>query len=145
MTRRLAVLAILIGACPINAPPRTLPSKRSPTRRLVHSGSSFHLAPEDDVKKATEKAESKLREYRKEQSRKALIVQLIKQRPAMKQELDQETAQLNSQIQALQQQQNMIRQQPRGIGRIATWRTARSITKSTRSNKALTACVSSKP
>ena len=127
MFQRLAVLAVLVGAGATYARAAEESEQLLAAKKLVRSGSMFLLRAEDDVRKASEAADAKLKEYRRasawehdstrnEADRKTLAAALTKQRTAMKQEMDQFLPQLQGQIREIQQQQQMLNQQRAAMG-----------------------------
>jgi hypothetical protein len=83
------------------------------------SVATYVLKAEDDVKKAADAAEARLKELRRvvyseknasrsEAEKKALLADLTKQRAALKQQMDQTLPQIRAQMQILAQQQNQL-------------------------------------
>ncbi len=127
MSRRLAVVAFLVCAGPAFVSGAEEPEKVLAGKTLIRSGASYLLRAEDDVKKAADAADAKLREYRRasawdkdsvrgEAEKKALAADLTKQRAAMKEQMPQVQAQLQAQIQELQMEQAMLQQQRGSMG-----------------------------
>ena len=82
----------------------------------LHRSAAMYVARgEDEVKKASDAAELRLKEYRLAVARERGAVQdlmtLTKQRDALKQQIDQTMPTIKAQVQALQQQQAAIRMQ----------------------------------
>jgi len=98
------------------------------TAKELHPSAALYVSRgEDEVKKASEAADARLKEYRLAAAhergalqdiidRKAMATELTKQRDALKQQMDQAVPNLRAQIQALQQQQNAIRMQSGSTG-----------------------------
>lgn len=114
-------LGVLIGADRAGGADDVLAGKG-----LRADGTMYVLRSEDDVKKASDVAEARLKEYRRaanwekmstrdEASRKSMAAELTKQRAAMKKELDRTVPQINAQARSLSQQQNALRQQMNGL------------------------------
>ncbi len=93
------------------------------TAKELHASAAVYVSRgEDEVKKASDAAEARLKEYRHAAAlergalqeiidKKAYAKELTKQRDALKQEMDQAVPNLRAQVQALQQQQSAIRMQ----------------------------------
>jgi hypothetical protein len=116
-----ATLAVCAGPAPGEDDPADVLTDKG----LHPSGAVFLAKGEDDVKKAWDAAEAKLREYRRasaqekdfartEAEKKGLAENLKRERAAMKQQLDQILPQLRAQAQALSQQRAALGMQYSG-------------------------------
>jgi hypothetical protein len=91
-------------------------------KELHSSGAMYVLRGEDEVKKASDAAEARLKDYKisaarergalkASMDRRAMAAELTKQRDALKKEMDEQMPVLQAQIQQLQQQHNALQLQ----------------------------------
>jgi hypothetical protein len=121
MFRKLAIGGALVASL---ASARAAVAADEAERVLAGKGlhlsvATYVLKAEDDVKKAADAAEARLKELRRivyseknasrsEAEKKALLADLTKQRAALKQQMDQTLPQIKAQMQILAQQQNQL-------------------------------------
>ena len=129
MSRYLTILALALAALghAVSSFAADAPADPFAGKGLRADGTVYVLRGEDEVKKAWDLAETRLKEYRRlrqlgqamstrdEASRKSMAGDLTKQRAAMKQQLDRAVPQFNAQIRTLTQQQSALRQQMNGL------------------------------
>jgi hypothetical protein len=121
MFRKLAIGGALVASL---ASARAAVAADEAERVLAGKGlhlsvATYVLKAEDDVKKAADAAEARLKELRRvvyseknasrtEEEKKALLADLTKQRATLKQQMDQTLPQIRAQMQILTQQQNAL-------------------------------------
>lgn len=128
MRRMLAPWALtllaLVGAGRASA--EDSPDKILAGKGLRAEGETYVLRSEDDVRKASDLAEARLKDYRRAATlekmstkdaagRKAMAAELTRRRAAMKQELSRTVPQIDAQVRMLTQRQAAMRQQLSGL------------------------------
>lgn len=125
MSRILVSLGIIAALAPVSlkaAEEESGPEKVLIDKGLRRSGAQYLLRDEDEVKKASDAAEAKLRAYRRavmwekdaarsEKDKKALLATLKRQESAMRQQVSSTVPALRAQSRQLSQQLSAMRQQ----------------------------------